>query len=90
MSEQEMNEQEFYLWIGKRIRDLREKAGMKKKDLAEKIGISPTFLSNVENDGKKISAFQINRILKALGLTQSDLMDDEGKKNSRLPSMATC
>lgn len=73
MSEQEMNEQEFYLWIGKRIRDLREKAGMKKKDLAEKIGISPTFLSNVEIDGKKISAFQINRILKALGLTQSDL-----------------
>ncbi len=90
MSEQELNEYEFYQWVGRRLRVLREKAGMKKKDLAEKIGISPTFLSNVENDGKKISAYQINRILKILGYNQADLLDDEGKKNSLSPSMATC
>jgi transcriptional regulator with XRE-family HTH domain len=84
MSEQEMNEQEFYRWLGKRIRDLREKAGMKKKDLADKLKINATFLSNVENKGQKISVFQLNRLLKALGYTQADLMDEEGIENTSM------
>ena len=88
--EKEMNEQEFYQWIGKRIRELREKAGIKKKDLAEKLGINATFLSNIENKGQKISVFQLNRLLKFMGFTQADLMDEEGKKNFLSPSMATC
>ena len=90
MNEQEMTEQEFYQWLGKRIRELREKAGIKKKDLAEKLGVTATFLSNIENKGQKISAYQITRLLKVMGLSQGDLFDEEGKKNSRSLSMATC
>ena len=82
------NEQEFYTWLGNRLRELREKSGKKKREVAEKLGISPTFLSKVENDGKKISAYQINRALKVMGFSQSDLFDEEGKKNSFSPLIA--
>lgn len=90
MTDKTRTEQEFYQWIGKRIRELREKVGLKQKELAEKSGVKAPFISKVENEGKKISAYQIDRILQAMGLTQADLLDDEGKKNFNLPSMATC
>ncbi|MFF2115245.1 helix-turn-helix domain-containing protein, partial [Rhodococcus koreensis] len=38
--------------LGKGIRDLRERAGMTIGDVAREAGISPTYLSNVEN-GKR-------------------------------------
>ena len=69
-----MTENEFYIWLGKRIRELREKAGLKQKELAEKVELTAQFLSNVENRGQKISAYQLNRILEAMGLSQADLI----------------
>ena len=71
-----MTEKEFYIWTGKRIKELREKAGLKQKDVAEKVEIPPQFLSDVENRGKKMSAYQINRILDVMGFTQADLTED--------------
>jgi len=90
MNNTEMTEQEFYEWLGKRLRELREKAGLKQKDLAEKAGMASTFLSRVENTGKKISVYQLNRLLKSMGFAITDLTEDEDvKKNSLSLSMAT-
>jgi transcriptional regulator with XRE-family HTH domain len=60
-------EKDFYIWVGKRLREMREKLGMKQRELAEKSGIKAPFLSKVENDGKKISAYQISKVLDAMG-----------------------
>lgn len=85
-----MTEKEFYIWLGKRVKELREKIGMKQKDAAEKAGMSPQFLSNIENRGHKISVYQLDQLLKALGFTQADLTEDaDVKKNSLSLSMAT-
>lgn len=84
-----MKEKEFYTWLGKRIKELREKAGLKQKDVAKEIGISPQFLSDIENRGKKISVYQLNKALEFMGLTQADLTEDAAeKKNSLLLSTA--
>ena len=87
---EKQRENEFYKWIGKRLRELREKAGLKQKELSEKSGVKAPFLSKVENEGKKISAYQINKLLATMGLTQADLLDDDGKKNSPSLSTAIC
>lgn len=81
-----MTEKEFYDWLGRRLRELRERVGLKQKELAEKIDLSAQFVSNVENRGQKISAYQLNRILEAMGLSQADLIESSEKKN--LPSLS--
>ena len=75
-----MTEKEFYQLIGQRLRELREKKGLKQKEIAEASGVNASFLSKVENAGKKISAYQINRILEVMGYSQGDLFGDSEKK----------
>jgi len=62
-----MNEDTFYKEWGKEIAALRERAGMKKKELAEKIGVTPSMISDFENGGKKLSAWRINQCLEVFG-----------------------
>lgn len=75
-----MNEKEFYQWVGNRIKELREKANLKKNDVAKKIGVSPSLLTEAENDGKKLSAWRIKQIVEAMGYSPEDLYIDQEKK----------
>jgi transcriptional regulator with XRE-family HTH domain len=79
-----MTEKEFYKWLGNRIKELRERTGLKQKEVAEKVNLPAQFLSNVENSGKRLSTYQLNRILEVMGYSQADLIEDEKKKNLRL------
>ncbi len=72
-------EKAFYIWVGQRLKALREKAGLKQKDIAERIHVHPTFLSDVEKNGKKLSAFQIQRVLEAMGYDPTALYTAEKK-----------
>lgn len=67
-----MTEKEYYIWLGNKLRELREKSGLKQKEVAEKSGISSQFLSRIENNGKKVSFYQVTQILQAIGKTMSD------------------
>lgn len=70
-----MTEKEYYIWLGNRLKELRAKVGLKQNELAKKVELSPQYISNVEK-GKKLSAYNLNRILEAMGLTQADLIED--------------
>ena len=61
-----MTEQEYYLKLGQDIKALRESKGMKQAELAEKMGVKATMLSEFENKGVKISACRINQIMEIL------------------------
>ncbi len=75
------DEKEFNTWIGRRIKEEREKRGLKKVDIARKTGLPDSFLSNIENKGKKVSSFSLLRILKAIGCSPGELFEgDEAKK----------
>jgi len=78
-----MTEKEFYKWLGNRIKELRERTGLKQKEVAEKVKLPAQFLSNVEN-GKRLSTYQLDRILEVMGYSQADLVEDEKKKSLRL------
>lgn len=86
----ETNEIEFYMWLGKKYQELREKKGIKQKEAAAKAGLSQSELSKFEIKGKKLSAYRIVKLLDVLEIKFKDLLDEEGKKNSRSLSMATC
>lgn len=83
-----MSEKDFYKWLGKEFQALREKKGLKQKDVAKIADIGATTLSMFENSGKKISAYRILRLLKAIGSSMEEVLGDAEKKNLRSLSMA--
>jgi len=61
--------------LGNRIRYLRNRAGVTQAQLAERVDISPEFMSRVERGLKAPSLDSANKIADALGITLSDLFD---------------
>lgn len=61
-----MTEQEYYIKLGQDMKALRESKGVKQAELAEKMGVKATMLSEFENKGVKISAYRISQIMEIL------------------------
>ncbi len=57
------------------IRVFRELRGLKKKDLAEKAGLSAAYLSQLESRQREGSVAKIKALADALGVTIDDLVD---------------
>ena len=65
-----------YKAIGKRIKIARIKADLTQERLAERIGISPTHLCNIETGTTRVSLSTIISIANALSVTGDDLLCD--------------
>jgi len=65
-----------YKAIGKRIKIARIKADLTQEQLAERINLSPTHMSNIETGSTKMSFQAIVNIANALSVTLDDLMCD--------------
>lgn len=68
-----MNIQEKF---GKRVRDLRIKKGVSQEALAFKAGIDRTYMTSVENGRRNISIQNIEKIVKALGVSISEFFSE--------------
>lgn len=66
--------------IGNRIKQIRTFRGIKSGELAETVGISPTFLSYVENGIKNPSLDTLQKICSALDITLGDFFSYENPK----------
>lgn len=66
-----------YKKLGARIVYYRKINCFTQEKLAEKVGISPQYLSRIENGNypKSVSLSTLMRIAKALGITISELME---------------
>lgn len=53
--------------IGKNIKLIRTSKNISQKELAEKIGVTPNYLSMIENEAKKPSLSLIEKLAQALG-----------------------
>lgn len=65
-----------YLSIGKRIRMNRCNVGMTQELLAEKVNVSPPYISRIESGSSSPSLQTLVDICNALDLTIDDLMQD--------------
>ena len=68
--------------IGKRIKQLREASKMSQKDLSYSADLDRSYIASVENGQRNISIMNIEKIIKALGVTFSEfftnsLFDDD-------------
>lgn len=63
----ENNDNQRYIAIGSRIKEAREKEGIKQADLAKKLGYSsPTFISLIEDGKRKVRIDDLEKIAKLL------------------------
>jgi transcriptional regulator with XRE-family HTH domain len=71
-----MNEKDFYKWLGSQFQTKREQKGLKQKEVAEKAEIAQGELSKFENKGKKLSAYRVLRLLRAIECSMDDLLGE--------------
>ncbi|MCX7842663.1 MAG: helix-turn-helix domain-containing protein, partial [Clostridia bacterium] len=57
------------LQIGKRLRRQREELGLIRENFAEKVGISPQFLAEIENGKKGMSADTLYKICESFNFS---------------------
>ncbi len=68
-------------YLGKRIKEIREKIGLKQTQLAELTGIDPKHVSKIEC-GRCFPSFDLmDRIARALNVEPVILLDNEHFKN---------
>lgn len=77
-----MTEHEYYIKLGQDIKTLRESKGIKQTELAEKMGVKATMLSEFENKGTKISAYRINQIM---GVLSGETFPEKKTKSDKFP-----
>lgn len=79
-----MSNHEETVSLGKVLRLLKIARGLSSRELAEKMNVSSTFISEVESDSKKPSLEMLSKYSAALGVRSSTILyfDEEmsGKK----------
>lgn len=65
--------------VGKRIQEIRKLRGMSQDDLGEKLEVTRSFISKLENGKKKISLDHVDKIAKIFGVLPEDLLVDKTK-----------
>lgn len=68
--------------LGKRIRELRKKKGLKQEQLAELVGLEPASISNIENGYNYPSIQNLEKITKTLDTNFVNIFKFEQHKDS--------
>lgn len=72
-----MDEKEFLVKIGERIKTLREKRKMEQQDLAAACNFEKSNMSRIEAGGSNMTFRTLLKISKALNIKVKDLVDVE-------------
>jgi transcriptional regulator with XRE-family HTH domain len=70
------------LALGKKLKEMRTRHGMSQKELADKIDVSPSFISQIENNQISPSLVSFVQLCKALGESPAALLDEKPAKKS--------
>lgn len=62
--------------FGKKLREIRTRAGMSQERLAELAGLHRTYVSSVERGERNISLLNIESLARALRVPMAELMPD--------------
>ncbi|HZQ02918.1 MAG TPA: helix-turn-helix domain-containing protein [Gaiellaceae bacterium] len=65
--------------IGARLRVQRERLGISLREVARRIGVSPSLVSQIERDMVNPSVSTLYALVTVLGLTMSDVFDDAAR-----------
>ncbi len=68
--------------IGNKLKELRTRTGMSQKELADKINVSPSFISQVENNQISPSLSSFVQLCNALGTSPAVILDKKPPKKT--------
>jgi len=68
--------------LGKILKDARKSKGLTREKVAESVGISPRYLSSLENENKKPSYILLFQLIRALGISADTIFYPEMDKTS--------
>jgi transcriptional regulator with XRE-family HTH domain len=75
--------------IGERLREARQSQGLTARDVAKRVGVSPSLISQIERDKVNPSVSTLWGLVTVLGLTMSDLFSEvEGARQTPSASFA--
>jgi transcriptional regulator with XRE-family HTH domain len=63
--------------IGERLREARSRKGMTVREIARRVGVSPSLISQIERDTVNPSVSTLWSLVTVLGLTMGDLFSEE-------------
>jgi transcriptional regulator with XRE-family HTH domain/KaiC/GvpD/RAD55 family RecA-like ATPase len=70
--------------IGTRIKELRTKVGISQKELADKVDLTPSFISQLESNQITPSLYSFMQICDALGVSLSDILEKRSEETQWL------
>lgn len=73
--------QEKELYLGEKIKKVRESQGMKQKDFADALELSQAAVSQFESGARQPTPKTIEKICEVLGITWEKLVGEENKEN---------
>lgn len=65
----------IYERLGQKLRQERHRLGWTQEELAEKTGLHPAYIGQIERNTKKVSLATVERLTTALGISPSALLD---------------
>src|SRR5262245_39647362 len=71
--------------IGPRLRDQRKRLGISLREIARRIGVSASLISQIERDKVNPSVSTLYALVRELGLNMGDLFDTDGSELPRPP-----
>jgi len=69
--------------IGERLREERNRQGMTVREIARRVGVSPSLISQIERDKVTPSVSTLWGLVTVLGLTMSDLFSDTAPESAQ-------
>ena len=72
--------------IGRKIRELRMQRGMKLKELSQRVGVTASFLSQVERGVAVPSISSLKKISDAFGISITSFFGDGDKEEEKVAS----
>ena len=63
------------IWVGRRVKELRNKLGISQEELADLVGLDRTNITSVECGRRNISIVNIEKLAKALNVTLSEFFE---------------
>jgi transcriptional regulator with XRE-family HTH domain len=66
---------QYLIFIGKKVRELRQKMGISQERLGELAGVHRTYVGMIERGEKNITIYNLRRFADALKVKVRDLID---------------
>lgn len=71
-----------------RIKQFREAQGLRQQDLAEKAGVSRSYLAEMESGSKTINNRRLEQVAQALGVAARDLFEEDDEVASAMAELS--